>query len=222
MKVSLVLMLSGKGERFGENKLLAKFQGEPLFQIAFGQAAGSGADHVTVVTGYEKIISFCKNHYPQMSIVKNLYPKRGISESLKLGLKEEMGRCAGRERSILMGGDFCEKRHMREIYPDIPDGCCFLVGDQPLLKAATLRKMFSAFRKAPDRIYLLSDGKHEGNPAIFPCTYYPGLLSLKGDSGGKRIADRYPEKIARIMAEDVFEMKDIDTREDLHRLKTIS
>lgn len=192
MTISLVLMLSGRSRRFGANKLLARYQGKPLYQIALAQAKESGADHITVVTCYEEIRDHCEKSYPWMDLVHNDHPERGISESLKLGLRREVGS-----------------------HSACPDGCCFLVGDQPLLSAISLQNLLSAFRSNPEKICLLSDGHHEGNPAVFPRRLFGELLSLEGDKGGKAVARRHPEAILRILTGNRGELFDVDYMDDL-------
>lgn len=197
MQISLVVMLSGKAERFGENKLLTELWGRPVYRYALRQAAESGADHVTLVTGFEEIALYCKDHYPTASVVMNRHPERGISESLKIGLRHEME----------MTGDGRG-----------PEGCCFLVGDQPLLQPSSLRALLESFRRNPDRIFLLSDGEHEGNPAVFPASFFPLLLALEGDHGGRQLIGRFPERTDKVMTRDSLELYDIDTKEDLMRI----
>lgn len=217
MTISLVLMLSGRSRRFGANKLLARYQGKPLYQIALAQAKESGADHITVVTCYEEIRDYCEKIYPWMDLVHNDHPERGISESLKLGLRREMGAEMGavteaETEVVSLSGE------ARTVCSDgccFPDGCCFLVGDQPLLSAISLQNLLSAFRSNPEKICLLSDGHHEGNPAVFPRWLYGELLSLEGDKGGKAVARRHPETVLRILTGNQGELFDVDYMDDL-------
>lgn len=195
ISVSLVLMLSGKGERFGENKLLVPFKGVPLYQIALKLARESGADHVRVVTAYKEIADYVKERCPDYSIVINDRPQRGISESIKRGLLYEPG---GFGQGV--------------------DGCCFLTGDMPLLRASSLKKLIACFRDHPEDICMLAFGKRKGIPAVFPARFFAELSLLEGDQGGKAVALKHPDAIRTVMVTDPWELSDIDTPQDLERL----
>lgn len=193
MRVSLVLMVSGFGKRYGANKLLEPFCGKPLFCWALEQAKKSGADHVTVVTAHEEIRKEVLQNYPTNTLVWNEHPKHGISESLKLGLMQEQE----------------------------SEGCCFLVGDQPLLGAGSLERLLNVFRNHPDKICCCFDGKRRGSPVIFPSKYYKELLALEGDCGGKAVMRHHPENILEVAVARKEELVDIDRKSDIIDLKNI-
>lgn len=193
MRVSLVLMVSGFGKRYGANKLLEPFCGKPLFCWALEQAKKSGADHVTVVTAHREIQEEVLQHYPMYTLVWNAHPENGISESLKLGLTQEQE----------------------------SEGCCFLVGDQPLLGVGSFRRLLEAFRSHPDKICCCFDGKRRGSPVVFPSRYYQELLALEGDCGGKAVIRRHPEDILEVAVDKKEELVDIDWKSDIIDLKKI-
>ena len=114
----------------------------------------------------------------------NPNPKLGISSSLRLGLQQSLD----------------------------SDGCMFLVGDQPYLKQDSIAKVCQRF-----------DGQHitcaanQGqlrHPVIFPKRFYPELLTLSGDQGGRQLIHKYPN--ACIFVEIPWnETQDIDTPQQL-------
>ncbi len=212
-RIAMVLMASGFGQRYGGNKLLEDFQGRPLFAHAFARAVESGADSICVVTRYPEIKDYVekwreeetkknvrkegfseagKFTFPVLSperirVIWNPHPERGISESLRLGLEAQRD----------------------------ADGCCFMVCDQPLLTAATLQRMFEAFCKSPNQIFVCTNGSRRGNPVLFPKSLFGELLELTGDSGGKQIMRRYPQRVREIMTENAKELFDVDFAQDL-------
>lgn len=192
MRLSIVIMASGYGKRYGSNKLLEEFRGRPLFSYALETAARSDADSITVVTRFREIEQEIHSKYPKdmFRVVKNYHPERGISESLRLGLEAE-------EES---------------------DGCCFMVCDQPLLKKETVDLLFNNFRKNQNQIYLCGDGLRRGNPVLFPKEFFPELLQLRGDSGGKQIIKKYPDRVSEVLVRDKTELYDIDSVEDKQKL----
>lgn len=212
-RIAMVLMASGFGKRYGKNKLLEDFHGRPLFAYAFARAVESKADSICVVTRYPEIrdyverwqeaeseksirreeISVKGNLFSSVQsserirIIWNFHPERGISESLRLGLEAQKE----------------------------ADGCCFMVCDQPLLTAATLQRMFEAFCECEDNIFVCTDGSRRGNPVLFPKDLFGELMRLTGDSGGKQIIGRYPQRVREIMTESSQELFDIDSVSDL-------
>ncbi len=215
-RIAVVLMASGSGKRYGKNKLLEYFGGRPLFAHALCRAAESEADSICVVTRYPEIReyverwknagagssvdpgafeesgSFVSSAEPgSIRVIWNDHPERGISQSLRLGLDAQ-----------------------REA-----DGCCFMVCDQPMFKTETLRRMFRAFRESPDDICVCSDGSRRGNPVLFPKDLFSELMQLNGDSGGRQIMKKYPQRIREIIVERPEELYDIDSVENMEFLR---
>ena len=188
-KISIVLMASGSGNRYGSNKLLDSFRGRPLFTYGLHRALESGADQICVVTRFHEIREYAEQFSSggKVQVVWNAHPERGISESLRLGLDAETE----------------------------SDGCCFMVCDQPLLSADTLRRMFDTFHKYPDRICVCGWQGRPGNPALFPRELYGELRSLRGDQGGRQVMRRYPERILEIPVGRPEELWDVDYEADL-------
>ena len=60
MKLGCVVMAAGSSSRFGANKLLAPFQGKPLYQWALAAVPESMFSAVCVVTGYEPVAALAK------------------------------------------------------------------------------------------------------------------------------------------------------------------
>ena len=191
IKVSLILLASGFGKRYGANKLLEEYGGKKLYQTALQTAVKSGADLVVIVTGYREIADYVKHFYKEVQVVWNEHPQRGISESLKLGLM------AAEEN----------------------EGCGFLVCDQPGLSVESLENLLESFRAAPSRIHLCCYGQRRGNPVIFPRKYYGELKMLTGDLGGRQVIKKYPDQVTEIPVASEVELWDIDTAEDKERME---
>lgn len=186
-KTALVLLASGYGQRFGANKLLADFSGQPLIAYTLRAAAASGADRVLVVTRYEEVSALVRAHYPDMRLVWNPHPERGISESIRIGLaalKEENAHYVG---------------------------CAFLVCDQPFLTGESVRKLLASFWENPEHIHVCAAGERTGNPVLFPARFFPELTALSGDAGGRQILKKYPSAIKRVAIPEK-EMYDIDNK----------
>lgn len=75
-----VIMASGMGARFGGNKLMADFHGEPM--IARALAATACVPHRVVVTRHEDVAAFCRER--NVEVVLHDLPYR--SDTVRLGL----------------------------------------------------------------------------------------------------------------------------------------
>ena len=105
LTVGCVIMASGLSRRFGANKLLADFCGQPMLCRAFAATATPGISARIVVTRSEEVQALCRAH----GVPVLLHSLPGRNDTVWLGL------------SALL-----------EQLPEL-SGCMFLPGDQPLL-----------------------------------------------------------------------------------------
>lgn len=130
--------------------------------------------------------------------------------------------------------DLCKNRGIQTVFHNLPhrsdtvrlglekmkemNRCMFFPGDQPLLKRKTLENLLLASLKAPDSIWRISCNGIPGSPVIFPDWTFPELLNLPEGKGGSFITKKYPERLRMINIQDMYELKDIDSPEDLIQL----
>ena len=188
-RYAVVVMAAGKGSRFGGNKLEAEVEGQPMYRYPLQLMEGFPTMEKVIVTGSPTIAKEAKER--GFSVVENHEPERGISHTLQLGL-----------------GKVLEQR------PDV-QGVMFLVADQPWLKVPTI---FSMLRKAAasgeEKIICVSDGVKQGNPVLWKRRYFPELMALEGDTGGKSLKADYASQVICVKA-DPKELQDIDRAGDL-------
>ena len=106
LTVGCVIMASGLSRRFGTNKLLADFCGQPMLCRAFDATATPGIAARIVVTRSEEVQALCR----AQGVPVLLHSLPGRNDTVRLGL------------SALL-----------EQLPEL-SGCMFLPGDQPLLE----------------------------------------------------------------------------------------
>ena len=165
MQVGCVILAAGNAARFGENKLLALWQGKPLIQWTL-DAVPAALSPVAVVTRFPAVEALAAAR--GLVTLPNERPELGISHSVALGTAALAERCAG----IL-----------------------FLAADQPCLRPETLAALAERFRAEPDRIVAAAAGERRGNPAVFPASLFPALQALRGDRGGMQLIRRFPELV---------------------------
>ncbi|OYV48907.1 MAG: 4-diphosphocytidyl-2C-methyl-D-erythritol kinase [Acidocella sp. 20-58-15] len=95
------------------------------------------------------------------------------------------------------------------------------LGDMPLLKPPTLNRIIDAYDQAEGREIVLPvfDGQR-GNPVLWGQRFFPELLSLSGDTGGRQILHRHMEHVAEINVESDEILRDFDSPEALATLQT--
>jgi molybdenum cofactor cytidylyltransferase len=172
-KCGLVLLAAGASRRLGRPKQLLVYKGQSLIKqvLALMQLAGMPA---VVVLGsnmeaIEKEISGTI-----IPIVENKQWNDGIASSIVCGLEA-----------------------LANTIPDL-NGAIFLVCDQPFLTVSFLQELLSRQNTTGKAIIASSYGNTVGIPALFHKTYFPELLSLKGDAGAKKIMQAHPTDIITI------------------------
>ncbi len=187
--VGVVLLAAGNSQRFQAVKLLELIGDKKMYEHILELTAVLTVKPRVIVTQYEEIRE--KALYLGFETVMNSDPELGISHSLQLGL-----RCA------------------LEICPNL-DGVLFSVCDQPYLNQATLLRLLDMFRQTEKGIACIAHNEVLGNPCIIGKKYYEELFALRGDNGGKKIINKYPEDIEPVFVCDIKEMLDIDYKEDV-------
>lgn len=172
MKLGCVIMAAGAGSRFGSNKLLADFRGEPLFRRALDAVPEGLFCRVRVVTGYDPVAALAAAR--GFEVTENDRPELGISRTIRLGL-QELDEC---------------------------DGVLFMTADQPLLSAGTIGRLAAQFRREPGCIAAAACHGKRGNPCLFPRSLFPELLTLEGDTGGSRVIRQHPELVRLVETEE--------------------
>lgn len=210
LTVGCVIMASGLSRRFGANKLLADFCGQPMLCRAFAATATPGIAARIVVTRSEEVQALCRAH----GVPVLLHSLPGRNDTVRLGL------------SALL-----------EQQPEL-SGCMFLPGDQPLLRRETVEAMTERFcqerpypaewQKETEReIFRLAHrfindpNPLVGSPVLFSKRYFSELRILPEGKGGSVLLRKYPERVHNIFIGDRNELLDADTPEALAELLRI-
>ena len=188
MNIGCVVMAAGDARRFGENKLAALFDGKTLIRRALEAVPSEEFSAVAVVTQYPEVEDLAAEF--GFIPVRNPHPDWGISHTIRLGL-EALGDC---------------------------EAALFQVSDQPMLCRETVAAEVAFFREHPDKLVGLSHGGVRGNPCIFPAAYFPELLALTEDHGGRNGMRRHEEDLLLFEC-PARELEDADTRQALRAME---
>ena len=189
-KIGCVIMASGLARRFGSNKLLHDFHGEPVMcRILETMAAAPLAARV-VVTRHPEIRDLCEAR--QIPVVLHDLPEQ--SDTVRLGVE-----------------------YLLEACPEM-SGCMFAASDQPCLTVQSVANLCAAFEDAPEKIWRLSWQGTVGNPVLFPKSTFAELLNLPVGKGGGAVVKKHPDLVDTVEVADERELVDVDTPEILASL----
>ena len=209
--VGCVIMASGQSRRFGSNKLLADFCGQPMLCRAFAATATPNLAARIVVTRAVEVQALCTAH----SIPVLLHQQPGRNDTVRLGLSALLAQL-----------------------PELA-GCMFLPGDQPLLRRESVEALTDAFcqdyscltdtQKETEREIFRLGARVEndpvplvGSPVLFGSSSFPELLTLPENKGGNVLLQKYPAQVHTVCIADRTELLDADTPAVLRQLEAIA
>lgn len=94
----------------------------------------------------------------------------------------------------------------------------FFQGDQPLISRETIAGLLRAAEDDPKSIWRASFQGTPGAPVLFPAWAFPELCSLPDGKGGGFVAKAHEDCVRLVEAASAWELRDVDTVEDLHEL----
>jgi len=191
-----IILAAGASTRYGESKQLLRLKDKCMLEWALDAALNSALKRVVLVLGYahQKILQTLgeKSLHSRLLVAINSQYKKGQSISLHIGLSK-----------------------VKDDYPAV----MFLLGDQPMLNAATINILLERFWADDKDICVpIYRGKRK-TPAIFRRRFYNQLMEIKGDTGARQLIDDNPDRVLAVEMDDPICFFDIDTRQDFEKLK---
>ncbi len=190
---AIVILAAGAASRMGEPKQLLEYKSDTLLGLAITIANKLSLGKPTVVLGAyaDRILASHQQH--RANFVINPEWKLGMGNSLVFGLKTVL-ESNSRLQAILV-----------------------LLADQPLISLAHLLELIKKNEASTQAVIATKYEEGGGVPAIFNKSFFPKLLSLKGDRGARSIIRDHADKVILLPEED--SLLDIDTPEDYMHLK---
>lgn len=190
-------MAAGLSTRFRGNKLLYNLDGVPVLSRVLNATLTSGFTRVTIVVGSSTVSSLvAKSNLPRgipIRQIVNPNPQEGMASSMRIGISSV-------EKSSA--------------------GAAIILGDQPLITGSIINKLLKIFWSNPDKIVAPLIFGRRTNPVIFPSAFFQELLSVTGDVGGRPVLDRHPDKVVGLELGDVYDDTDLDTPDDMIKIKS--
>jgi molybdenum cofactor cytidylyltransferase len=189
MSVGAIVLAAGLSMRMGTNKLLHEIDGEPLIRRVVRVVLDSRIDPVVVVLGHQAVETGAALAGLECVTVYNSNYRGGLSTSIHAGTNR------------------------------LPQGCngvLIVLGDMPSLSPLLIDRMTTAFETDTANAICVAVHKgRRGNPVLFARRYFPDLLNLGGDVGGRRILAENTQHVCEIEADDDAPLVDIDTPDAL-------
>ncbi|EEF81326.1 nucleotidyltransferase family protein [Methylophaga thiooxydans] len=193
--VAPIILAAGQSTRFGSDKLLYKFEHDrnyaPLLIHTIARwLAVFETINLVVSTENAELVSLINEgpYSSQVTLIEALHAKKGVSNSIKAGIKSNLGASA------------------------------WLIGlaDMPFVSENVLLQSKHALEQNASITAPFFNHKR-GNPVGFSARYGDNLMSLKGDVGAKAIIQNDKQLIHKIASPDAAIFHDIDTVEDLRK-----
>jgi molybdenum cofactor cytidylyltransferase len=181
-----IVLAAGAAARFGSPKQLVRISGRPLLHNTVSNAVQiTGAATIVVLGAYAAELAPLLGHTPA-SVLINREWHEGIGSSIRRGVAALPAAC-----SAVM----------------------IVLADQAAVTAQDLQRLVSAWKRQPEYVAAALYCGSTGVPAIFPRSRFAELGELRGDVGARRLLQRSPDRIVRVLMDSAA--LDIDTPEDL-------
>ncbi len=187
-----ILLAAGRGERFGDDKLLHDLVGRPLITHAVGNCLASPLDHLVVVTGDagNQVEARVREYFgddPRLVLVNNPGAARGHMTSVKAGL-----------RALPAGFD----------------AAIIFLGDMPLVEPRITDELISQYRRTGGFVVPRCEGAWR-HPRLIPAGHFADFLDLPDEAGGNPVFQRFRNEIRAVEVGEPWNYLDVDTAGDL-------
>ena len=188
----IILLAAGQSARLGKPKQLLNYKGKTLLAHSLQIAIETQLQPIVTVLG-ANLDTLKQSIEPiNTTIVINQEWSEGMASSIRCGIEE-----------------------LVKIAPSIA-GIIIMVCDQPYVTAKLLTDLVEKYKYSLKPIIASSYNNNIGTPALFDKTIFALLLSLKGDSGAKKIMKSNPDWVETVNFP--FGEIDIDTSLDYELL----
>ena len=189
--VAGILLAAGEGSRLGRPKALVELGGQTLAERGIALLRAGGADPVLVVTGAAAV------EIDGARAVHNPDWRSGMGSSLAAGL-----------------------RALDETDETGSGAAVIALADQPLVGAEAVRRLIAAYQAGASVAVAAYAGKPR-NPVLIAREHWAAVTGLAtGDTGARPFLRAHPELVTLVECGDTGSPDDVDTPEDLARVRT--
>lgn len=188
MTIGAIVLAAGRATRMGGRKLELPWGEATILGTVIDALRDGGAQPVIVVLGHEaeRLEPIATAH--GASVCRNERYDDGMLSSVQTGLRA---------------------------LPEL-DAVLIQPGDQPGLRAATVRRMIESFAPGNGMLIPEVDGRR-GHPLLLARDLWETVFELDPAVGLRQLRDRAPSRVRRIRCDDPGALEDIDTPDDYRR-----
>jgi molybdenum cofactor cytidylyltransferase len=187
-----LVLAAGSSSRMGSPKQLLELGGRPLLEVVLAAVNASGLDEAVVVLGGAAERIQGEVDFGRARVVVNGDYATGMSSSLRAGL--------------------------HSLGPKV-ERVVVILGDQPAITAELLDRLLALQAGSGLPAAALSFDGMLHPPVVMERSLWPGLESLEGDVGCRRLIRAQPDLVAALPAPAAGHHPiDVDTPEDYGRL----
>jgi CTP:molybdopterin cytidylyltransferase MocA len=209
MRVAGILLAAGDGSRLGQPKALVTIAGQTLAERGVALLTEGGTDPVLVVTGAAPVPAATLHTVYNLRTVYNPEWRSGMGSSLVAGL------AALDAQSVPAGPGGDQAGDAR----DKIGAAVIALADQPLIGAEAVRRLISAFGDGA-QVAVAAYGGQPRNPVLIARHLWPQVIrAAKGDAGARPFLRAHPDLVTLVECGDTGSPDDIDTEDDLARLR---
>jgi nicotine blue oxidoreductase len=207
-RIAGILLAAGDGTRLGQPKATVELNGATLAERGVALLRAGGADPVLVVTGAVDVA------VPGTVTVRNEDWASGMGSSLVAGLRALM---TGGPDDAAAGPDGGSGGAPR-VAPGVA-AAVIALADQPLIGPEAVRRLIAAHAAGASVAVAAYDGKPR-NPVLIAREHWPEVLRMvSGDTGARPFLRAHPDLVTIVECGDTGSPDDIDTPEDLARVR---
>lgn len=179
----------------GPNKLLEDWRGRPLLRHVVDAALTSRAAHTVVVLGHEADRVRAALAGLPVQFVDNPEYEEGMAASIRAAV----GAVDASASAML-----------------------FCLADMPRVSTAVLDALIDAHQADPTALAIQPEhAGRRGNPVLWQSASFADLLQLSGVEGARPLLQRHAPRVRAVTVSDESIFLDVDTPEDLARLRHV-
>ncbi len=190
--ITAVVLAAGRSVRMGVPKLLLEVGGQTLLARVIDAARASRCDDVLVVLGEQAERVGREAAAAGARTVLNPRFREGMGTSLAAGIAALPFEC---------------------------EAAVVLLGDQACLDGNAINALIETYRATGKPIVASRYGTVVGAPTLIARSLFAEAAGLTGDVGGRHLMRRHPEQMAEVDLGPGMASWDVDTPEDLKRLR---
>jgi molybdenum cofactor cytidylyltransferase len=190
-RVAGVVLAAGDSKRLGEPKQLIQWRGRSLVAHAVHAALEGDLTPIIVVLGADRDQVRQDLSQTPVAFVENPHWADGLSTSVVVGVDAAN---EGSEAIIL------------------------LLADTPFVNAELVRALVNEYRHTLSPLVAPRAKGRRANPVLFDRVTFPALKEVTGNEGGRSLFKMFAK---RLIEWDEKILIDVDTAEDLHRLREL-